>query len=64
MGSFWSRNCIECETNGERNKTLLNDVKKFDTWKIQLTKTIKSMSSKEWWRTRDTFKECLDRNCD
>ena len=47
MSSFWSSNCIEYETNGERNKTLLNDLKKSDTWKIQLTKTIKFMSSKE-----------------
>ena len=50
---FWSNNHIEYESNGERNKTLsveeylnkikqylkniLNNLKKSDTWKIQLT---------------------------
>ena len=53
IGSFWSNNYIEYESNGDRNKTLsteeylnktrrylkdiINDLKKYDTWKIQLT---------------------------
>ena len=62
-GDFCSNNYIEYESNGERNKTLsveeylykirpylkdiVNDLKKQDTWKIQLTIAIISMSSKD-----------------
>ena len=58
-----SSNFIEYETNGDRNKTLsieeyfikirpylkdiINDVKKSDTWKIQLTIAINFASSKD-----------------
>ena len=51
--NFWSNNYIEYESNGDRNKTLsgeeylnkirpylkdiINNIKKYDTWKIQLT---------------------------
>ena len=51
--NFWSYNYIEYESNGDRNKTLsveeylnkigpylkdiMNNLKKSDTWKIQLT---------------------------
>ena len=53
MSNFWSNNYIEYESNGDRNKTLsveeylnkirpylkeiINNLKKSDTWKIQLT---------------------------
>ena len=50
--NFWNNNDIECESNGDRNKILsveikirpyfkkfINNLKKFDTWKTQLTKT-------------------------
>ena len=53
MGNSWSKNYIESENNGGRNKTLsveeylnkmrpslkdtINDLKKYDTWNIQLT---------------------------
>ena len=53
MSNFWSNNSIEYEINGDRNKTLsveeylnkisphlkdiINNFKKSDTWKIQLT---------------------------
>ena len=59
----WSNNYIEYESNGGRNKTLsieeylnrirphlkyiINDLKKFDTWKIQLTIEINFISSKD-----------------
>ena len=51
--NFWSNNYIECESNGGKNKTLsveeyhnkitpylkdINNLKKSDTWKIQLSK--------------------------
>ena len=61
--NFWSRNYIECESNRDRNKTvsiieylykirpylkdIINDLKKFDTWKIQLTIAINFISSKD-----------------
>ena len=53
MNNFWSNNYIEYGSNGDRNKTLsveeylnkirpylkdiINNLKKSDTWKIQLT---------------------------
>ena len=53
VSNFWSNNYIEYERNGDRNKTLsveeylnkirpylkeiINNLKKFDMWKIQLT---------------------------
>ena len=53
ISNFWSKNYIEFESNGDRNKTLsaeeylnkiipylkdiLNKLKKSNTWKIQLT---------------------------
>ena len=53
VSNFWSNNYIEYESNGDRNKTLsveeylnkirpylkdiINNLKKSDTWKIQLT---------------------------
>ena len=53
LSNFWSNNYIEYESNGDRNKTLsveeylnkirpylkdiINNLKKSDTWKIQLT---------------------------
>ena len=53
VSNFWSNNCIEYESNGDRSKTLsteedpnkirpylkdiINNLKKSDTWKIQLT---------------------------
>ena len=53
MSNFWSNNYIDCESNGDRNKTLsaeeclnkvrlylkdiINNLKKSDTWQIQLT---------------------------
>ena len=52
VSNFWSNNCIEYESNGDRSKTLsieedpnkirpyleniINNLKKSDTWKIQL----------------------------
>ena len=63
VGSFWSRNYIEYESNGDRNKTLsveeylnkicpylkdiINDLKKPNTWKIQLTTAVNIISSKD-----------------
>ena len=60
-GNFWSNNYIEYESNGDRNKTLsieeyltkirpylkniINDLKKFDTCKIQLTIAIYFINS-------------------
>ena len=62
-GNFWSRNYIEYESNRNRNKTLsieeylieirpylkdiINDLKKSDKWKIQLTIAINFISSKD-----------------
>ena len=60
VGNFWSKNYIEYESNSDRNKTLsieehlnkvrpylkdINDLKKSDAWKIQLTITINFVSS-------------------
>ena len=61
--TFRSNNCIEHQSKGDRNKTLsaeeylnkirlylkeiINNLKKSDTWKIQLTIAIKFISSKE-----------------
>ena len=58
---FWSNNYIEYESNGDRNKAIsveeylnkirpylkdiINNLKKFETWKIQLTKAVISISS-------------------
>ena len=58
-----SNNCIEYESNGDRNKTrpiegylfkirlyvkdILNDLQKSDTWKIELTVAINFVSSKD-----------------
>ena len=63
FGNFYSNNYIEYESNVDRNKTLSNDkylnktilylkdiitnLRKFGTWKIQLTIAINSMSSKD-----------------
>ena len=62
VGSFWSNNYVEYESNGDKNKTLsterfleeirsylkniINGLKKSDTWKVQLTIAINIMSSK------------------
>ena len=62
VGKFWSNNHTEYESNGNINKTLsveeypnkirpflegiINNLKKFDTWKIQLVITIYFVSSK------------------
>ena len=62
VGNFWSNNHIECESNGDRDKTLsvevyrnksrpylkdkINNLKKSDMWKIQLTIAIDFISSK------------------
>ena len=62
VGSFWSNNYIEYESNGNRNKILLaeeylyrirlyskdiiNHLKKSNTWKIQLSMTTNFISSK------------------
>ena len=63
VANFWSRNYIKYESNGGRNKTLsikeylnkikqylkdiINDLKNFDSWKIQLTRAIICISSKD-----------------
>ena len=63
VGNFWSRNYIEYESNGDRNKTLsikeylqkirpylkyiINYLKKPDSWKTQLTKAINFISARE-----------------
>ena len=60
--NFYGNNYIEYESNGDRNKTLsfkeylgelklylkdtINNLKKFDTWKIQLAMVINFISSK------------------
>ena len=57
VGNILSNNHIEYESNGERSRTLsiegyvnkirpylthiITDLKKYDTWKIQLTRAIK-----------------------
>ena len=61
VSNFWSKNYIEYEINGDRNKTLsveeclnkirpylkdiTNNLKKSDTWKFQLTIAINFISS-------------------
>ena len=63
VNNFLSNNYIECESNGDRNKTLsveeklykirpylrdiINVLKQSDTWKIQLTITLNFISSKD-----------------
>ena len=62
VGNFYSNNYIEYESNGDRNKTLLikqyldeikpclkdiDNIKKSDTWKIQLIVAIEQMKSVE-----------------
>ena len=63
VDSFWSNSYLEYDSNGDRNKTLsveeylnkirpylkdiTNNLKKSDTWKIQLTIGINFMSSKD-----------------
>ena len=58
VGSSGTSSYIKYESNGDRNKTLSikeylnsirprNDLKKFDTWKIQLTIAINFMSSED-----------------
>ena len=63
VDSFYSYNYIEYESNGDRNKTIsteeylneirphlkdiINNLKKSDTWKIQLMTVINFMSSKD-----------------
>ena len=53
VSNFWSNNYIECESSGDRNKTLsvekylnkispylkdrINNLKKYDKWRTQLT---------------------------
>ena len=58
---FWTRNFIEHESYGDRKKNyqlkntliksilndIINDLKKSDKWKIQLTKPINFVSSKD-----------------
>ena len=62
VSNFWSNNHIECESNGDRDKTLsvevyrnetrpylkdrINNLKKSDMWKIQWTIAINFISSK------------------
>ena len=62
VGNFWSNYCIKYESNSDRNKTLsveeyfnkvrpylkgiINELKKSDTWKIQVAIAISFMSSK------------------
>ena len=66
---FWNNNYIEYKSNGDRNKTvsvedylnkirpylkdIINNLKKFDTWKIQLTIENNLISS------MDNDKECV-----
>ena len=63
VSNFWSNNYIKCESNGDKNKTMsieeefdksrsyikdiINYLKKYDTWKIQLVIAINFMYSKE-----------------
>ena len=63
VGNFWSRNYIGYESNGDRKKKLsieeylnkirpylkdiINNLKKSNTWKIQLTIAINLISSKD-----------------
>ena len=63
VGNFWRNNYIEYECNKDRNKTLsvqeylietrtylkyiIIDLKKSDTWKVQLTVAINFISSED-----------------
>ena len=63
VGNFWSNNYIEYESNRDRNETLsvqeylietrtylkyiIIDLKKSDTWKVQLTVAINFISSED-----------------
>ena len=63
VSNFWSSNYIEYKSKDDESKTLsveeflnkirpylkyiINDLKKFGTWKIQLTITINFISSKD-----------------
>ena len=63
VGNFWCNNYIEYESNRDRNKTLsvqeypietrtymkyiIIDLKKSDTWKVQLTVAINFISSED-----------------
>ena len=63
VSNFWSNNYIEYKSKDDKSKTLsveevlnkirpylkyiINDLKKFGTWKIQLTITINFISSKD-----------------
>ena len=69
VGNFWTNNYIKCESNGDKNKSLslkknlnkirphlkdiINDLKKSDTWKIQVKIAIDFISSK------DSDEECV-----
>ena len=63
LSNFWSSNYIEYEINGDRNKTLsveeyvnkfrpylkdiMNNLKKSDSWKIQLAIAVNFIFSKD-----------------
>ena len=63
VGNFWNSNYIEYKNNGDRNKTqsieeyldkvrpylkyIINDLKRSDIWKIQLTIAVNFMSSRD-----------------
>ena len=63
VNNFWSKNYIECKSNGDKNRILsvaenldkvgpylrdiINDLKQSDTWQIQLAITINFISSKD-----------------
>ena len=69
IGNFWSNDYIEYESNSDRNKILpvkkyrniirpylkdiINNLKKFDTWNIQITIAVNFVSSK------DNYEECV-----
>ena len=73
---MWGNNCIKYESNGDRNKTLsieeylnkirpylkkiLNDLKRSDTCKIQLTIAINFISSKDKYEERAKHLESDD----
>ena len=49
VGNFWSNNYIEYQSNAEKHyqfENIINDLKKYDTWKIQLMIAINFTSSK------------------
>ena len=68
VSNFWSNNYIEYESKGDRNKTLpveeclnkirlylkaiLNDLKKFDMWKIELAIAYNFVSSIDNYKKR------------